>query len=175
VTAETVARTVQLILAPVVMISSAAVLLNGLLTHYGEVNSRIRAMNRERFEVCHLLASGAAVKPLATARLAELDFQLPDLLERHRIIHDAMLTVYYAIGLLVASMFVVAAASLTNQFVLEEAVLVLLLLGTAVLLYGLVLITREIRRSRHSIIYESESARSVTADYRDRPAEIAQP
>ena len=31
-----------------------------------------------------------------------------------------------------------------------SAMIVLLLLGTAVLLYGLVLITREIRRSRHS-------------------------
>jgi hypothetical protein len=53
VTADLVARTIQLILAPVVMISSAAVILNGLLAHYGEVNARIRAMDRERFDLVY--------------------------------------------------------------------------------------------------------------------------
>jgi len=83
VTAEAVARTIQLILAPVVMISSAAVILNGLLAHYGEVNARVPAMNRERFDLAHLLASGSADQHLVDERLAEIDHQVPDLLERH--------------------------------------------------------------------------------------------
>jgi Protein of unknown function (DUF2721) len=158
VTAEAVARTIQLILAPVVMISSAAVILNGLLAHYGEVNARVRAMNRERFDLAHLLASGSADQQLVDERLAEIDHQVPDLLERHRIIHDAMLAVYYSIVILVSSMFVVAAAALVDQPWLAAGVLLLLLLGTAVLLYGVVLTTQEIRRSRRSIVYEAGRA-----------------
>jgi VIT1/CCC1 family predicted Fe2+/Mn2+ transporter len=158
VTGEEVARAIQLILAPVVMISSAAVLLNGLLTHYGEVNSRIRAMNRERFEMAHLRAAGGGDTHLIDERLAQIDHQVPDLLDRHRVIHDAMLTVYYAIAILVASMLVVAAAVLTNLAWVAAAVLALLLLGTLVLLYGVVLITQEIRGSRRSIVYESQWA-----------------
>jgi hypothetical protein len=157
VSAESIARTVQLILAPVVMISSAAIILNGLLTHYGEVNSRIRAMNRERFDILHLLASSGTDTQLIRQRLDAIDHQIPDLLDRHHVIHDAILALYYAVVILVGSMFVVAAAALTDHPVLAGGVLALLLLGTAVLLYALVLITREIRRSRRSIVYEAQS------------------
>jgi small-conductance mechanosensitive channel len=163
VSAESIARTVQLILAPVVMISSAAVILNGLLTHYGEVNSRIRTMNRERFDILHLLASSGTDTRLVRQRLDEIDHQIPDLLDRHHVIHDAMLALYYAIVILVASMFVVAAAALSEHPVLAGGVLALLLLGTAVMLYAIVLIVREIRRSRRSIVYEAQSTLNLSA------------
>lgn len=159
--ADVFARAVQLVLAPVVMISSAAVILNGLLTHYGEVNGRIRGMNRERFELVHALA--AAVDRLNTERLAEIDHQLPDLLHRHRLIHDAMLAVYYAIVVLVLGMFAVAAAALSDVAWLGIGVLGMLLVGTSVLLYGILLTTLEIRVARRSIVYESERSLRLQA------------
>jgi hypothetical protein len=174
VSSESVARAVQLILAPVVMISSAAIILNGLLTHYGEVNSRIRAMDRERFDILHLLASSGADVQLIRQRLDEIDHQIPDLLDRHRMIHDAMLAIYYAIVILVGSMFVVAAAVLTDHPVLLGAVLALLLLGTAVLLYAVLLITREIRRSRRSIVYEAQSTLNLAAQSSGQTASLTE-
>ncbi|MBV8714474.1 MAG: DUF2721 domain-containing protein [Chloroflexi bacterium] len=153
-TADILARVVQLVLAPVVMISSAAVLLNGLLTHYGEVNGRIRTMNHERFELVHSLATSA--DPLDIERLEEIDHQLPGLLDRHRLIHNAMLTIYYSVVLLVISMFAVAVAALTDVIWAPLGVLVLLLVGTSVLLYGVLLTTLEIRVARHAIVFETE-------------------
>lgn len=165
VNADMFARAVQLVLAPVVMISSAAVILNGLLAHYGEVNGRIRAMNRERFDLVHTLA--AAPDQLCSERLAEIDHQLPDLLDRHRLIHDAILAIYYAIVVLVLSMLAVAAAALSDIAWLALGVLALLLLGTLVMLYGVLLTTLEIRVGRRSIVYESE--RSVPLRTPTRP------
>jgi hypothetical protein len=156
VNAELFARAVQLVLAPVVMISSAAVILNGLLAHYGEVNGRIRTMNRERFDLVRTLA--AADDQLCVERLAEIDHQLPDLLHRHRLIHDGILAIYYAIVVLVLSMFAVAAAALSDIPWLSLGVLALLLVGTLVLLYGVLLTTLEIRVGRRSIVYESEQS-----------------
>jgi VIT1/CCC1 family predicted Fe2+/Mn2+ transporter len=63
-----------------------------------------------------------------------------------------------AIAVLVGSMLVVAAAVLTDQAWLAVLVLVLLVTGALVLLWGVVLITQEIRRSRRSIVYESQAA-----------------
>jgi hypothetical protein len=156
VNADLFARAVQLVLAPVVMISSAAVILNGLLAHYGEVNGRIRTMNRERFDLVRTLA--AADDQLCVERLAEIDHQLPDLLHRHRLIHDGILAIYYAIVVLVLSMFAVAAAALSDIPWLSLGVLALLLVGTLVLLYGVLLTTLEIRVGRRSIVYESEQS-----------------
>jgi hypothetical protein len=147
-------RALQLILAPVVMISSAAVLLNGLLTHYGEVNGRVRDMNRERLELVRSLDS--ASDPLQLERLTEIDHQLPDLLHRHRLIHDAVLAVYYAIVVLVVSMFADGVTAVSEISWLGLGVLGLLLLGTGVLLVGVLLTTLEIRVARRSIVYETE-------------------
>jgi small-conductance mechanosensitive channel len=155
-TADAIARVIQLIVAPVVMISSAAVLLNGLFTHFGEVNSRIRDMDGERFTLVHTISDSSRDDRLIDERLAEIDHQLPKLLHRHGLIQSAILTIYYAILALVVSMFVVAAAALTDLAWLATATLALLLLGTAILLFGLVLTTNEIRVARESVLYETQ-------------------
>ena len=49
--AENVTRTIQLILAPVVMITACALLLNGLLSRYDALNARLRIMGRERLDL----------------------------------------------------------------------------------------------------------------------------
>src|SRR5689334_1681673 len=104
---EMVARNIQLIIAPVVMISSCAILLTGLLGRYAAVNDRLRAMARERLEIWH---SGARDAPFQVERLCEIDTQMPDLLRRHRLIHHAVLSVFCAILVFVSSMFIIAFA-----------------------------------------------------------------
>ena len=51
--AETVTGTIQLILAPVVMVSACAIFVSGLLTHYEAINGRMRRMVSERREILH--------------------------------------------------------------------------------------------------------------------------
>ncbi|HEY7093305.1 MAG TPA: hypothetical protein VH393_09015 [Ktedonobacterales bacterium] len=48
---ETITRAIQFILAPVVMVSSCAILLTGILTVYNNLSDRLRAFTRERLEL----------------------------------------------------------------------------------------------------------------------------
>ena len=50
VSAEVVARTIQLTLAPVAMVTACPMLANGILTRYSAVNDRGRGLTRERLE-----------------------------------------------------------------------------------------------------------------------------
>jgi Protein of unknown function (DUF2721) len=45
---QTAGKTIQLILAPVVMVTACGVLLNGMLSHYAAINDRIRTLVGER-------------------------------------------------------------------------------------------------------------------------------
>src|SRR5690242_1704183 len=103
--AETVTRTIQLILAPVVMVSACAIFVGGLLSHYEALNARMRAMTRERLEI---LRNSAQTDRFLDERMAELDVQLPQLLQRHALIHHALLAAYSGILILVASMCAIA-------------------------------------------------------------------
>ncbi len=50
-TPEAIGRTIQLILAPVVMFSACSIFVGGVLSHYTAVGDRIRALTHERLEV----------------------------------------------------------------------------------------------------------------------------
>ncbi len=56
-TTEMIVRTISLILAPVVMITSCVLLLNGLLTRYEVISARMRAMHRERLDLLQVMDS----------------------------------------------------------------------------------------------------------------------
>jgi hypothetical protein len=157
-TADMVARTIQLILAPVVMISACGLVLTGLLARYAAVNDRLRALARERLELWPgMAASDDALEPaagLAAERRALIDGQTPGLLRHHRLLHDAVLAVYTAVLVFVACMFVIALAALTERDWLASAALVLFLGGTAILLAGVLLTAVEVRTSHEAVQFE---------------------
>ena len=146
--AQTVAQTIQFILAPVVMVSSCAILLTGFLARYAGINDRMRAMTQERLGLLRAAPDDAtgstATDPLVAERLGEIDRQLPELLRRHELVRDSVLVVYLAILVFVASMFVVAVATLTGLF----------LTGTALLLIGVLLTASEVRGSHAAVEFE---------------------
>jgi uncharacterized membrane protein YphA (DoxX/SURF4 family) len=49
--AEMPPRTIQLILAPVVMVTACAILLAGLLSRFAALNDRLRLLARERLDL----------------------------------------------------------------------------------------------------------------------------
>ncbi len=160
---DTVTRTISFVLAPVVMISSCAILLGGLLSRYESISARMRAMNKERFDLLRdtgqsLSASVAAADAddFTRERLREIDTQLPQLLHRHKLVRNAVLYVYDAILILVASMLVIAAAVITQSGYVAFAALVVFLIGTGALLVGVLITTTEVRRSHHEVMYESQ-------------------
>jgi hypothetical protein len=149
-TADQVSRTIQLILAPVVMVTACAILTGGLLTRYAAINDRLRAIARERLD----LLSGAARTALGDERLQELDAQAPGLLHRHRQARDALLYTYGASLIFIGDMFVIALAAVSGSAALATAVLVVFLAGIAALFAGLVLTLLEIRTSHLAVHYE---------------------
>jgi len=158
VSAQTVAQTIQFILAPVVMVSSCAILLTGFLARYAGINDRMRAMTQERLGLLRAAPDDAtgstATDPLVAERLGEIDRQLPELLRRHELVRDSVLVVYLAILVFVASMFVVAVATLTGLAGFAVAALGLFLTGTALLLIGVLLTASEVRGSHAAVEFE---------------------
>jgi len=149
VSPEAIGRTIQLILAPVVMFSACSVFVGGVLNHYTSVGDRIRALTRERLE---LLRDGKSA--LSLERLDEIDTQLPELLHRHRLIHHALLAVYASIGILVLTMCIIALTATISAEWVGALVYGVFLLSVLAVLVGVVLITMEIGTSRRSLAFE---------------------
>ena len=151
---QTAAKTIQLILAPVVMVTACGILLGGMLTHYAAINDRIRSLTAERLELA-LVEPATGRERRATERLSEIDHQVPMLIHRHRQVHHAILLAYAAVTVLVASMFVIAVAALAHSSVLGTIALFVFLAGAAALLAGGWFMAVEIRGSQASVAFEA--------------------
>jgi Protein of unknown function (DUF2721) len=149
--AETVTRTIQLILAPVVMVSACAIFVGGLLSHYEAINARMRTMTRERLDA---LRSSATADRFVKERVAELDAQLPQLLQRHALVHHALLAAYMGILILVASMCAIAFSAVTAADWLVALVLAMFVAGILAILLSVVLIALEVRISQAAVAFE---------------------
>ncbi len=153
---QTVTRTIQLILAPVVMVSACALILVGLLNRYSAIANRLRAITRERLELLAMQSDSEHAPQLADQRLEQIDAQLPLLQRHHKQVHDAVLFVYYAIAAYIADMFVIALAVSTSALWLSTAVLLLFLVGMGCLFAAVLFMAREIRTSHQALHFEVE-------------------
>ncbi|HEV3290168.1 MAG TPA: DUF2721 domain-containing protein [Streptosporangiaceae bacterium] len=156
---------IQAMVAPVVLITTAAILSGALLAMYGSVNDRMRAMNRERLEIftgtAGTLLPVAEVPASGRERLTQIDTQLPMLLRRHRLIHNAVLLIYAGVAVLVLSVIAIAVAVTNRSGAVGIAALVLVLAGTVTLLGGLLFAARSIMISMDAIDYEVRRALSL--------------
>lgn len=139
-------------LSPVVMVSSCAIVGNGLLSLYASVNDRLRAMTKERLE---LIASGTTGSARSAAeRLDEIDTEVPMLLHRHHLLHNGLLVLYSAMPLVVASMVLVALSVGQGWRWAGTAALVALLSATGLLLVTLAYTATAVRRSQDALSFE---------------------
>ena len=156
---------VQAMVAPVVLITAAGILSGALLTMYGSVNDRMRAMDRERLDIftgaAGSLLSAAEVPPAGRERLTQLDAQLPMLLRRHRLLHNAVLLIYAGVAVLVLSVIAIGVAVTGSSGAAGTAALALVLAGTVMLLGGLLFAARSIMISMNAIDYEVRRALSL--------------
>ncbi|TME08188.1 MAG: DUF2721 domain-containing protein [Chloroflexi bacterium] len=165
-TIETIIRTISLILAPVVMITSCAIFLNGLFTHYEHISARLRAMHRERLELFQTAGTGRSRAGETTAgigvqRILEIEMQLPNMLRRQKLIRNAVVAIGIAISICVISMFIIALAAITNSPLAAEIALLAFLTGTGALLVGVLLTTLELYRSHREVVYEIQHGLSL--------------
>lgn len=117
----------------------------------------MRAMHHERLELLQELehtTSSVSSDGFSTHRINEIETQLPRLLKRHKLLRNAVLAENMAIALFITSMFVIALAALTNSFLIATAALLIFLIGTGVLLVGVIITTLELSRSQREVTYE---------------------
>lgn len=156
-----VVETIQLVLAPVVLVSACAVLLGGLLNRYAGSSRRLREMAHERMALVRAVdaqrrAPPDRADPFTVERMKEIDVQVPQLLRRHRYIRHAVLAIYGAVAVFVTSMFLLALAAYTGAPFCSGLALALFLAGTAVLLLGVLFAGLEIALSQGALAYEVE-------------------
>ena len=72
-TAESIVKIIQLILAPAVMVTTCAILLGGMQGHYAAVNDRLRAMARERLDLLLGLGQSSNPEAFVSERLEQID------------------------------------------------------------------------------------------------------
>jgi len=150
-TVETVTHTIQLILAPVVMLTACGLLLNSLVVRYGAIAEHLRALSRERLDMLR----GARDTTLDRERLTEIKTQVPELLRRHKHLHDALLLVYASVLVFIGSMFVIAVATAANSALLTNVVLVMFLFGVGLLFAGVLVVMVEVRNSHRVSQFEA--------------------
>jgi Protein of unknown function (DUF2721) len=131
--ADTIAKTIQTIIAPVVMISACSSFLNSHQSRYGAITHRLREMVHERL----LLLSGSNELSLVELeQLQQIDKQLPGLIRHHKGIHESVMIIYCAVILFIICMLAIAFDSFFKLFWLSQTSLILFLLGTIMLLIG---------------------------------------
>ena len=149
---EMVAHTIQLILAPAVMITACGLMLNSLVARYGTINDRIRNMSRERLDLLRKMGG----LQLDGERLTEIDTQVPDLLRRHKQLRDALMFIYAAVLVFIGNMFVIAVASVVQTNAFATLVLALFLMGIALLFVAVLIVTLEVRHSHRALNFEAQ-------------------
>ena len=174
---EMVARTIQLIIAPAVMITSCCIFTNGLLAHYAAIGERLRVTVRERVD----LLKETEVSPqrhsdarsqrhpaterkvegsglIIQERLADIDFQIPNLLRHHLLVRTSLAGTFIAIVVYILDMFVIAYSVLSNRPDFYSAILVVFLLGVASQLIGVSYSVFDAFMSHNIYAYETRHA-----------------
>ncbi len=152
---ESLTQVIQVILAPVVMVTACSILLSGLLGHYAAISDRLRTIARERIEIWRTASGLFTVDPITTERLEEFRLQVPELLHRLTLMRNSVLAIYGAIFIFVLDMFVIALAALAQSNGIATAALVVFLMGTALKLVGIAYTAIEIRLSQRAVTYEA--------------------
>src|SRR5919197_449918 len=111
---EMVARTIQLIIAPAVMITACCIFTNGLLGHYAAIGERLRVTVRERIDLLREMDVGTPSGLIAQERLEDIDFQIPNLLRHHLFVRTSLAGTFIAIVVYILDMFVIAYSTLSD-------------------------------------------------------------
>jgi hypothetical protein len=108
-----------------------------------------------------MLLSAAQVPASGRERLTQIDAQLPMLLRRHRLLHDAVLLMFAGVAVLVLSVIAIGLAVTNRWGPVGIVALVLVLVGTGTLLTGLLFAARSIMTSTDAVDWEVERALSL--------------
>jgi hypothetical protein len=157
--AADVAKTIQLIIAPVVLITACAIIQGGILGRFIYVGQRVRGLAHERLDLLH---SGKINDAFALERLQEIDRQVPLLKQRHHLLQTSVLLIYSAIAVFIVSMFALALSVASTTGAIAAMALLCFLVGTCLLLLGVIYAGQEVRMSHQAICYEVNRITSLS-------------
>jgi hypothetical protein len=148
-----VTRTIQFILAPVVMVSTCAILLGNLMNRYALIGDRLRALAKKHRDLAvNGVPAGRTAQDAPAAewdpRLREIDAQIPSIWRRHRLLRRSVVFLNYAPLVFFIDMLAIALAALETSIGWVTGLAMLnFLIGIAFMAWSVLLSTLEARTS----------------------------
>ena len=134
---------ITVMLAPVALVTTSAVLLAGTLGAYGAFASRIFDLRRERDRIMTgpdgEILGADSVTPADRQRLVQIDSQVETSLSRSRLMKNAAVILYCAILVLVVAVILIGIADSAASLTLAYVALALVLCGAVALLAAVLL------------------------------------
>jgi hypothetical protein len=132
-----VTQTIQLILAPGVMINACGLLLLGIGNKFSSVLNRIRVLNDEKRRLT-LRAAEPDFSPLETQRVESIARQLNGLLRRARWLRNAVACYFISVGLFVLTSLLIGADFFMQMPYFKDIIIGVFLCGMVVVFLGVV-------------------------------------
>ncbi len=123
-----VIQAIQLILAPAVMINACGLLLLGISNKFSNILNRIRLLTQEKLG----LLQRAAERQLSTIeqqRIENINRQLDGLLERARLVRNAVACYFISVGIFVATSLFIGVDFFFHLYWLRNIIIGMFLLG----------------------------------------------
>jgi hypothetical protein len=145
--------------APVVLITLAAFISNGLQANAMILSGWVLALERERMDILRgphgeMLDEGS-VPPRDRERLTQIRGQTALIVRRVERTRRAILIIWIAIGLLVLSVAAIAVAATARSEAFAFTALALVIAGVAVVFAGIASVIGPLARSREAVIAET--------------------
>jgi hypothetical protein len=147
-------QAIQAILAPALMVSACGLLLLGLLNRYTVIMSRIRVLNEERRRLVRATTPPAEAVPLEVARLASVMRQLEDLMDRVRLLRNAVMCQVLAVGCFVLASLLIGLRVAGPEWLKLAHPLPVFVIGMAILFAGVVFEGTDVVRAYRTIRLE---------------------
>jgi hypothetical protein len=148
-----VIQLIQLMLAPAVMISACGLLLLSINNKYSLVVNRIRLLNDEKRK----LLINVGEKPLTTddnVRLESIAKQIGFLVERGRLVRNAVISCIVAIALFVLTSLLIGILSFLSMPGLNYFIITSFLLGMIFVFIGTIFTGFEAKKGYEIILFE---------------------
>jgi hypothetical protein len=147
-------QAIQAILAPAIMVSACGLRLLGLLNRYTVIMSRIRALNEERRRLMRSTTPPAEAQREEITRLARVIRQLDDLVDRVRLLRNAVMSQVVAVGCFVLSSLLIGLRVAGPGWLTLVHPLPVFVTGMAVLFAGVVFEGTDVLRAYRTIRLE---------------------
>ncbi len=152
---ESVTKIIGAILVPVVMVSTCALLLNGVVLRYRAVEDLLRSFHQEWW---NLTTSSPDHNSPRIGRIHHLERLIPKLLRHHHLLHQVLVLIYASILIFILDMLTIAISESILISWFPYFVLVVFLIGVGILCWSLALTCYEVYASHNFIQIELERA-----------------